>query len=60
MKKYVSINGTEIIESDDMKEAYKANGVQYYSENSIGNMIDDELSDVEFYTELDEQKNETV
>ena len=53
MKLYQSINGSELIFSDDMREAYEVKGVQYYSEDSIGNMIDDELSDVEFYTEVD-------
>ena len=53
MKLYQSINGSESIFSDDMREAYEVKGVQYYSEDSIGNMIDDELSDVEFYTEVD-------
>ena len=53
MKLYQSINGSMVIFSDDMTFAYEHKGVKYYTEDNADSKLDDGLSDVEFYTEVD-------
>ncbi len=53
MKLYQSINGSELIFSDDMTLSHEHKGVKYYTEDNVDSKLDDGLSDVEYYTEED-------